>query len=392
MSPANKAEARCTMKILVDENMPLAHELFAGFGDVVARPGRDLSADDVRDADVLLVRSVTRVDENLLKGSRVRFVGTATIGTDHVDLPWLEQHGIRFASAPGCNAMSVVDYVCSALMELADRHGFELTERRVGIVGLGNVGSRLQQRLQAMRLTVLACDPPLEERGHTGLVDMDAIAECDVVSFHTPLERTGAHPTFHLANGDFIARLKPGTILLNTSRGAVVDNAALLAALKSRDDLRTVLDVWEGEPLVNRQLAKQVDLATPHIAGYSYDGKLRGSWMLYEALCAFFRRTPSLSLPSLIPASVPQLLDVRALAPQRALDLVRAVYRVTDDDAAFRATLEARKDDRVAAFDQLRKQYPLRREFATVELTHAERLEEALPAGEWALARALGFR
>lgn len=379
------------MKILVDENMPLARELFASFGEVIARPGRNLSADDVRDADALLVRSVTRVDERLLQGSRVRFVGTATIGTDHVDVPWLQQHGIRFASAPGCNAMSVVDYVCSALLELSDRHSFALGERRVGIVGLGNVGSRLQQRLQAMGLTVLACDPPLAAQGRTGLVDMEAIAGCDVISFHTPLERGGAHPTFHLADAAFLARLKPGTILLNTSRGAVVDNAALLAALESRDDLLTVLDVWEGEPLVDRRLAARVDLATPHIAGYSYDGKLRGTRMLYEAFCAFLGQAPSMSLPSLVPASARQVLDVEALSPRRALDLVRAVYRVTDDDAAFRATLDAGDDDRAAAFDRLRKQYRVRREFATVELAQAEQLGDALPASELALVRALGF-
>ncbi|WP_017463283.1 4-phosphoerythronate dehydrogenase PdxB [Dyella ginsengisoli] len=379
------------MKILVDENMPLARELFAGFGEVVARPGRSLAAEDVRDADVLLVRSVTRVDEALLAGSRVRFVGTATIGTDHVDLDWLRAQGIAFASAPGCNAMSVVDYVASALLELAERHGFSLAGKRAGIVGLGNVGSRLQQRLQAMGLDVLACDPPLADAGRTGLVDMDAIAGCDIVSFHTPLVRDGAHPTFHLGDAALLARLKPGAILLNTSRGAVVDNAALLAALERRDDLHVVLDVWEGEPLVDRRLAARVELATPHIAGYSYDGKLRGTWMLYEALCAFLGQSPTMTLASLVPASARCVLDVARLAPRRALDLMRAAWRVTDDDDAFRATLDADDDARAAAFDRLRKQYPLRREFGTVELVHDESLAARLPADERAMLRAQGF-
>lgn len=379
------------MKILVDENMPLARELFAGFGEVVAQPGRSLAAEDVRDADVLLVRSVTRVDEALLAGSRVRFVGTATIGTDHVDLDWLRAQGIAFASAPGCNAMSVVDYVASALLELAERHGFSLAGKRAGIVGLGNVGSRLQQRLQAMGLDVLACDPPLADAGRTGLVDMAAIAGCDIVSFHTPLVRDGAHPTFHLGDAALLARLKPGAILLNTSRGAVVDNAALLAALERRDDLHVVLDVWEGEPLVDRRLAARVALATPHIAGYSYDGKLRGTWMLYEALCAFLGQSPTMTLASLVPASARCVLDVARLAPRRALDLMRAAWRVTDDDDAFRATLDADDDTRAAAFDRLRKQYPLRREFSTVELVHDESLAARLPADERAMLRAQGF-
>ncbi len=379
------------MKILVDENMPLACELFADFGEVVARPGRSLTADDVRDADVLLVRSVTRVDEALLAGSRVRFVGTATIGTDHVDVDWLRAQGIVFASAPGCNAMSVVDYVASALLELAERHGFSLAGKRAGIVGLGNVGSRLQRRLQAMGLDVLACDPPLADAGRTGLVDMDAIAGCDIVSFHTPLLREGAHPTFHLGDTALLARLKPGAILLNTSRGAVVDNAALLAALERRDDLHVALDVWEGEPRVDRRLAARVDLATPHIAGYSYDGKLRGTWMLYEALCAFLGQASTLTLASLVPASARCVLDVARLAPRRALDLMRAAWRITDDDATFRATLDAADDARAAAFDRLRKQYPLRREFATVELTHGEQLAARLPVDEMTMLHALGF-
>ncbi|AND70251.1 4-phosphoerythronate dehydrogenase [Dyella thiooxydans] len=379
------------MKILVDENMPLARELFASFGEVLARPGRSLTADDVHDADVLLVRSVTRVDEALLAGSRVRFVGTATIGTDHVDLDWLRAQGIAFASAPGCNAMSVVDYVSSALLELADRHDFALAGRRAGIVGLGNVGSRLQRRLQALGLEVLACDPPLADAGHTGLVDMDAIAGCDIVSFHTPLLRHGAHPSFHLADAALLARLKPGAILLNTSRGAVVDNAALLSALERRDDLHVVLDVWEGEPLVDRRLAARVELATPHIAGYSYDGKLRGTWMLYEALCAFLDQPPTMTLASLVPDSARRVLDLAQLAPRRALDLVYATYRITDDDTAFRATLDQTDDIRAAAFDRLRKQYPLRREFATVEIVHGGLPATRLPVGEAAMLRALGF-
>jgi erythronate-4-phosphate dehydrogenase len=380
------------MKILVDEDMPLARELFAGFGEVVARPGRGLARNDVRDADALLVRSITRVDEDLLRGSRVAFVGSATIGVDHVDLAYLRRRDIRFASAPGCNAMSVVDHVCSCLLELADRRGFELAGKRVGIVGLGNVGSRLRQRLQSMGLAVLACDPPLAARGHAGLVGMEAIADCDIVSMHTPLEHGGAHPTVHLADAAFLARLKPGAILVNTARGAVVDGRALLAALERRGDLLAVLDVWEGEPRVDTALVERVAIATPHVAGYSYDGKLRGTWMLYEAFCGFLGQAPSISLPALVPESARQVLDLARMAPTSALDLVRAVHNVIDDDTAFRGTLAAPEHARAAAFDRLRSRYRMRREFATVALAHARPRVDTLPAHQRALAGALGFR
>lgn len=381
------------MKILVDENIPLARELFARFGEVVARPGRTLAEADVRDADVLLVRSVTRVDAALLAGSRVRFVGTATIGTDHVDLDWLRAQGIAFASAPGSNAMSVVDYVTSALLELADRHGITLAGRRAGIVGRGNVGGRLQARLQAMGLQVLACDPPLAEAGQTGLVELAAIADCDIVSFHTPLVREGAHPTHHLGDAALLARLRPGAIVLNTSRGAVVDNAALREALDRRDDLLAVLDVWEGEPRPDPALVARVALATPHIAGYAYDGKLRGSAMLHDALCGFLGERPGLALDALVPAAARQVIDLAALAPRRAIDLVRASYRIGEDDAALRASLRGGGGDdaRAAAFDRLRRDYPLRREFAQVTLAGTAADLRAMPAAEQALARAIGF-
>jgi erythronate-4-phosphate dehydrogenase len=380
------------MKIVVDQDLLLARELFAGFGEVVASPGRSLAPIDVRDADVLLVRSVTRVDETLLRHSPVAFVGTATIGVDHVDVGYLQGRGIGFASAPGCNAMSVAEHVCSCLLELSDRHGFGLSNQRVGIVGLGNVGSRLRQRLQAMGLVVLACDPPLAGQGQRGLVDMDAISGCDIVSFHTPLEHAGPHPTFHLANAAFLARLKPGAILVNTSRGAVVDNRALLAALATREDLLTVLDVWEGEPLVDGALLERVTIATPHVAGYSYDGKLRGTWMLYEAFCAFLGQAPAIAAATLLPESVRQVVDLQRLAPTRALDLVRASHRVMDDDAALRRTLVEPDAQRRAAFDRLRRQYPIRREFAAMELVNTETPTGSLPAPQRALAKALGFQ
>lgn len=263
------------MKIVVDENMPYAEALFGRLGEVVAVRGRPLPAAALVGADALMVRSVTTVNQALLAGQRVRFVGTATAGTDHVDTAWLAQAGIGFSAAPGCNAIAVVEYVFSALMLLAERDGFALRDKTVGIVGVGNVGSRLQRRLTALGIRTLLCDPPRADRGDDeqfhSLADLQR--EADIITFHTPLNKSGPYRTLHLADADFLRGLPPGRILINAGRGAVVDNAALLQALEAGQDLRVVLDVWEPEPMLSLPLLARVDIATPHIAGYSLEGK-----------------------------------------------------------------------------------------------------------------------
>ena len=279
------------MKIVADENIPCVAEAFASLGEVTLCPGRSMRAADVRDADILLVRSVTRVGPELLEGSRVRFVGSATIGFDHVDRDYLQERGIGFATAPGSNATSAAEYVVSALLVLAERKGFELAGRRVGIVGCGNVGSRVRDRLTALGMQCLVNDPPLKAQGgHDDYVGLDDILDADVITFHVPFTREGDWPTWHLADRAFLERLKRGAVLVNTARGAVVDNAALDALLAARDDLTVVLDVWEGEPAISEALLQKVDIGTPHIAGYSLDGKLRGTDMIYRAACAHFDR------------------------------------------------------------------------------------------------------
>ena len=262
------------MKILVDENMPYARELFSRLGDVQAIPGRPVPADALTDADALMVRSVTRVNEALLAGKAIKFVGTATAGTDHVDQAWLQQAGIGFSAAPGCNAIAVVEYVFSSLLMLAERDGFALRDRTVGIVGVGNVGGRLQKRLEALGIKTLLCDPPRADRGDEGdFRSLEALVqEADVITFHTPLYKEGQYKTLHLADESLISRLKPGTILINACRGPVVDNAALLKRLEAGQPLSVVLDVWEPEPDLNVELLKRVDIGTAHIAGYTLEG------------------------------------------------------------------------------------------------------------------------
>lgn len=257
------------MKILVDENMPYARELFSRLGEVKAVPGRPIPVAELDDADALMVRSVTKVNESLLGGKPVKFVGTATAGTDHVDDAWLAQAGIGFSAAPGCNAIAVVEYVFSALLMLAERDGFALRDRTVGIVGVGNVGGRLQARLEALGIRTLLCDPPRADRGDEGnFCSLDELVEqADVLTFHTPLFKDGPYKTLHMADDALISRLKPGTILINACRGPVIDNTALLNRLNAGQSLSVVLDVWEGEPDLNVALLEKAISARRTLPG-----------------------------------------------------------------------------------------------------------------------------
>ncbi|WP_061288680.1 4-phosphoerythronate dehydrogenase PdxB [Azotobacter vinelandii] len=353
------------MRILADENIPLVHAFFSAFGEIRQLPGRAIVSGSLGDADVLLVRSVTRVDAALLEGSRVRFVGTCTIGTDHLDLDYLRRRGIAWASAPGCNARGVVDYVLGSLLSLAERQGVDLASRCYGVVGAGQVGGRLVEVLRGLGWRVLVCDPPRQALERGDFVDLPTLLrECDVLSVHTPLTHEGAHPTRHLFGREQLARLRPGTWLINASRGAVVDNRALREALAGRTDLQAVLDVWEGEPLVDVALAGLCHIATPHIAGYSLDGKLRGTAQVYRAFCEQQGVPPGVLLDELLPP--PWLgelgLDGRADPAWALATLCRAVYDPRRDDADFRRSLEGDEQARRSAFDALRKHYPPRRE------------------------------
>ncbi|MBY4678109.1 4-phosphoerythronate dehydrogenase PdxB [Marinobacterium arenosum] len=369
--------------IVADENMPAVEQMFGHLGTVRRLPGRTLSATQVADADLLLVRSVSRVDGGLLAGSKVRFVGTATIGTDHVDQAWLAGQGIAFSAAPGCNADAVVDYVLSSLSHLAAERGFSLADKTVGIVGVGNVGGRLQARLQALGIKVLLNDPPRAEH-EPGFVSLEQlIAEADILCLHTPLTRGGDYPTHHLFDAERLAQLKPGAILLNAGRGPVIDNRALLARLDARQDLTLVLDVWEHEPVVDRALAAHCAIATPHIAGYSLDGKIRGTYMLYQAWCRSQGRQPEQPLAHYLPPAPVSLLALGEQAD--TLDPVRLCYDPYRDDRALRQTLHLPPQARAEAFDRLRKQYPVRREFSTLNLRGGDAAQRQWLAG-------LGFR
>ncbi len=382
------------MKIVVDENMPLSDAFFNGFGSVVHKAGRLITRDDLLDADALFVRSITKVNQRLLEGTRVGFVGTATIGVDHIDRHYLKEQGIAYASAPGCNASAVVNYVLTCLLELEASRGIDIDAMQVGIVGLGNVGKRLKAALELWGLTVVAYDPLLESRGVDGLVSIEEVLQSDVLSLHVPMVKGGAYPTHYLMDYQRLKNLKQNALLINTSRGSVIDNRALRNVLVDRSDLSVVLDVWENEPMLDRELASVVDIATPHIAGYSYDGKVKGTEMVYQAFCRHLGQNASITLDDVIDHALDVALDPVVLGNEgkvTALSMVGAVYSVMVDDIGLRSTLKQPRELRTAAFDQLRKHYRLRREFSTISVRNKEWLVNNMSSQELNRLHALGF-
>ena len=318
------------MRILADENIPVVDAFFADQGSIRRLPGRAIDRAALAEVDVLLVRSVTEVSRAALAGSPVRFVGTCTIGTDHLDLDYFAEAGIAWSSAPGCNARGVVDYVLGCLLAMAEVRGADLAERTYGVVGAGQVGGRLVEVLRGLGWKVLVCDPPRQAREPDGeFVSLERLlAEADVISLHTPLNRDGEHPTRHLLDEPRLAALRPGTWLVNASRGAVVDNQALRRLLEGGADLEVALDVWEGEPQADPELAARCLIATPHIAGYSLEGKLRGTAQIYQAYCAWRGIAERVSLQDVLPETWLAGLQLNpGCDPAWALaTLCRAVY------------------------------------------------------------------
>jgi len=358
------------MKILFDENMPYAKEFFSNLvindTELISFSGRNLSAEQVIDADVLLVRSITTIDETLLnKNQNIIFVGTATIGTDHIDQNYLAKRDIAFHSAPGCNAVSVAEYVISALIVLAERYLFDLTSLSVGIVGGGNTGTRLSEKLSALGIQYKICDPLLasDTNDSREFVSLEEALECDVISLHVPKVMDGEYPTYHLLDETRLNSLNDDQILISACRGEVIDNNALLALKKSGHGVKLVLDVWEGEPAVLTPLIDYTEIATAHIAGYSLEGKARGTEMLYQALCQHINIEPVCQLKTFLPAANISRVELNQEFNKIVLNqLVKMVYDVRRDDAIFRQQLSSQ------GFDALRKNYPIRREFSAVQV------------------------
>ena len=381
-----------SVRIVADENIPYVREAFGSLGRVDLVAGRAVTAALLKEADLLLVRSVTRVNEHLLAGSSVKFVATATIGTDHVDEGFLARHGITFASAAGSNSNSVSEYITAALLVLARRKGFTLAGKTIGVVGVGNVGSKVACKCRQLGLAVLKNDPPL--RAQTGSDEYRELPElleaCDVLTVHVPLTTGGRWPTHHMVNESLLARLKPGAFLFNSSRGAVVDEAAMKQALKAGRLAGAVLDVWEHEPNLDAELLKLAELGTPHIAGYSFDGKVNGTEMIYHAACKFLGVTPTWVPKAVLPAPVVPLVSLTGSGDFEAdlLSVIRRVYDIESDDARLRELLGMAGPERPKHFDLLRKHYQVRREFFNIRIELTGRCD---PRTESVLA-GLGFQ
>lgn len=346
------------MKIVVDDKIPFIREAISQIStDVIYKPGIAISPDDIHDADALIIRTRTRCDEALLKGSKVSFIATATIGYDHLDIEYLKRAHIIWTNCPGCNANSVGQYIHSCLLLLEKEKGYDLSKTTVGLVGVGHVGHAVIEAIRPLGVQILLNDPPQKEalrkagKPHEFFLRMEELQEkCDIISFHTPLITKGPYPTFHLANKIFFNALKKQPIIINTSRGAVVDNTDVLQALKDGIIRDAIIDTWENEPNINQELLNLIYIGTPHIAGYSADGKANATRMALTALCNHFH------LPVTFQIRVPQLPE-EELPESNLTETERALvlYNPHTDSLKLKS--------HPTMFEELRGNYPLRREF-----------------------------
>jgi erythronate-4-phosphate dehydrogenase len=353
--------------IVVNKHTPFVVEAFEKIGRVTALDTKEITGEAVKDADILIVRSETKVDADLMEGSRIKFVGTVTIGTDHVDEKYLRNNGIKFVSAPGSNSNSVGEYVTAALLELACVGGFELRGKTLGIVGVGNVGRKVWRKAEALGMRVLLNDPPLERTGSKyPLHSLDELMEADIVTLHVPLTRTGTDATFHLFDEQRISMMKPGAMLINTSRGAVVETEALKKALDRKRLSASVIDVWEKEPRIDASLLDLVTIGTPHIAGYSLDGKVNALRMNYEAVCDFLSIKCKQDIDNLVPPIGSPVIkpDNDDSSEEEFLrNIIRKCYDILADDKSLRNIISVPEEERAKYFSRLRSGYGIRREF-----------------------------
>lgn len=356
------------LKIVVDENIAFADKAFNQIGDVTLISGREITNSVLKNADVLIIRSITKIDEQLLKNTPIKFVGTATIGTDHIDLDYLKKNNIAFADAKGCNAYSVAEYTVAALLNLSLRLKFKLDEKSIGIVGVGNVGSKVADFTRALGMKVLLNDPPLQRDGDSReFVDLDEILKCDIITIHTPLNLKGVDKTYHLFDEEKLNKIRNYSILINTSRGRVINNSALLESIEDKS-FNAVLDVWEDEPEININLLNKVKIATPHVAGYSYEGKVNGTKLIYNALCNFLKTEKSFQFDLARPDNSKLQFNETENFVIGLNNLIKSIYPIEDDDKNMRKMLEMNKAERMNFFDLLRKNYPVRREFNNYQI------------------------
>lgn len=357
------------IRIVADEDIPFLKGVLEPYSDIEYYPGNKITGREIANADALVIRTRTRCDRNLLQGSGVRFIASATIGFDHIDTDYCREHNIEWTNAPGCNSSSVQQYIGAALIALSEKYGFSPGSRTIGVVGAGHVGTKVVKLSEHLGMTVLMNDPPrMRKEGQCGFVSLDGIVrDCDIISFHVPLNMTGEDRTYHMIDDQLLGRLNPGTFIINTSRGEVADTGALKRAVKSGKVKGLVIDVWENEPGIDIDLLNSVDIATPHIAGYSADGKANGTAMSVRSLSRFF----GLGLDDWKPSGIPvpentiiTLADKSAPAQENLARAIISTYDIMEDDRRLRMS--------TGTFEDQRADYPLRREFDSysVRLVH----------------------
>ncbi|MBF6058189.1 4-phosphoerythronate dehydrogenase [Thiomicrorhabdus heinhorstiae] len=350
-----------TRQIVIDDAVPYAADMFGHLGEITLLPGKKITPSDVQNADALIVRSRTQVNQNLLTNSRVQFVGSTVVGLDHIDQTYLQKNDIHFYSAQGCNANSVAEYVIHVLFDLAERHGFDLQHKTLGIIGVGNVGGRLYQKAQNLGIKCLLNDPPRErdpKDNELNFVDLDQCLTADIITVHTPLYMSGVDCTYNLINAEHISRLSPEQILINAARGGIINEAAWAAQPLQA----IVVDCWENEPNIDETLYRSADLATPHIAGHSLEAKIAGGEMVYRQLCRHWQIEPQNNWQTLLPPDPqPIEIDSRTESSQTKLHrLFKEVYNPYNDDSAIR---DKQIQKVHLAFEDYRRTYPLRREW-----------------------------
>jgi len=348
------------MKIIIDDKIPYIKGVFEPFAEVVYLPGNKTTPEIVKDADAIITRTRTICNEKLLSGSKVKFIATATIGYDHIDTEYCEKSGIGWTNAPGCNSGSVMQYIASALTALAEKKNLTLKGKTIGIVGVGNVGSKVARLCEIFGMKVLLNDPPrARNEGAKGFVEIDEVLEtADIITLHVPLNIEGIDKTYHFAGNSFFARARKHPIIINSCRGEVTDTHSLKSALKSEIISGAVIDCWENEPEPDRELLDLVDFGTPHIAGYSKDGKANGTSMSVRAVSKFFGLGINAWSCSCIepPVLAEIYIDGTGKTTQQVLaEAIFATYDIREDDKRLRLSVET--------FEKQRGDYPVRREF-----------------------------
>ncbi len=354
------------LNIVAGENIPYIQEAFSGLGDLTILPGRSIKSADLNNTNILLIRSITQVNEALLKNTPVEFVGSASAGTDHMDTEYLRSKNVGFASAAGSNANSVAEYVMASLLWMNKEKGIDLEGKTLGIVGVGNIGKLVKQKAEVLGMLPVLHDPPLADIEEIDHCSLQETLGCDVVTLHTPLTKDGPYPTSHLLNEHTFKWVKPTSIFINAARGEVVDTDALQHAITNKRIGPTIIDVWENEPTINWDLFQAVTLGTSHIAGHSLDGKANGTFMIYSALCKHLHVAPTWDPEQTLPLpTVPSIeMNIQQHSDGEQLQrMITQIYDVEADHRRLKSLLTSPLEERPALFDKLRKHYPVRREF-----------------------------